>query len=416
MKARERLLDPRRLSLRGHRRLRRGLTGSAVAAVAMAALTASQAPGLLRPAPSAPSEPVAGPAGAVRTEQPSDGAYHTELPPLVSPKPTPMPPGTPPAVGVIDPVWAQEGIAATVLAAYQRAAQRLAGSAPHCHLPWQLLAALGKVESGHAGGGRVDAHGTTLTPILGPVLNGAGFADIADTDHGTLDGDARHDRAVGPMQFIPSTWATWGRDGNDDGRKDPNNVFDASLAAGSYLCADGRDLAVAADLNRAVLAYNHSADYLRTVLAWLEFYRRGAHGVPDGTGVLPSTPGAGSAGQLDADRGHKQGGGIVIGPQPSGKPPAPAPAHPGGSPSASRPPQSPPPSATPSPSSSSSSPTSSPSPSPSSSTSPSTSPSPSPSGGPGVPECRPRAERPGPRRPAGRPRRSPRCPRRPRWA
>ncbi|MCT9090176.1 lytic transglycosylase domain-containing protein [Streptomyces sp. ASQP_92] len=380
MRARERLLDLGRLAPARHRRLRRGFTGTAVAAVAMAALTASQAPGLLRPVPARPGEPVAGPVGAVREEQPSDGAYHTELPPLVPP----TPPSAPPQVGVADPVWTQEGIPATVLAAYQRAAQRLAGSAPRCHLPWQLLAALGKVESGHAGGGRVDAHGTTLTPILGPVLNGAGFADIADTDRGTLDGDAHYDRAVGPMQFIPATWATWGRDGNGDGRKDPNNVFDASLAAGAYLCADARDLAVAADLNRAVLGYNHSADYLRTVLSWLEFYRRGTHVVPDGTGVLPSTPGAGSAGQLHADRGRKQGGGIVIGPQPSSGPSAPTPAHPGASPSASRPPQSPSPSGSPSPS-----PSSSPNPSPSASPSPSpsTSTSPSPSGGPGVPGC-----------------------------
>ncbi|GAA2463588.1 hypothetical protein GCM10010388_64780 [Streptomyces mauvecolor] len=358
--------------LPGGKRLRRGLAGTAVAAVAMAALTASQAPGLLHAAPPRPDDPVAGPSVAVREQPPADGSYHTELPPLVSPRP----PSAPPAVGVIDPVWTQEGIPATVLAAYQKAEARLANSQPRCHLPWQLLAALGKVESGHAGGGRVDAHGTTLTPILGPVLNGAGFADIADTDHGALDGDTRHDRAVGPMQFIPSTWSTWAQDGNGDGRKDPNNVFDAALAAGVYLCADSRDLAIPADLDRAVLSYNHSADYLRTVLSWLEFYRRGTHAVPDGKGVLPTTPGAGSAQQIDADHGKKQGGGIVIGPQPSSGPTASVPAHPGGSPSASPPGQSPSPS--PSPSASDS-----PSPSPSDSTSP----GPSPSGSPGLPGC-----------------------------
>ncbi|KOU47778.1 hypothetical protein ADK54_12215 [Streptomyces sp. WM6378] len=338
----------------------------------MTALTASQAPGLLHAAPPRPDEPVAGPSTSVREQSPADGSYHTELPPLVSPRP----PSSPPAVGVIDPVWTQEGIPATVLAAYQQAEARLRNAEPRCHLPWQLLAALGKVESGHAGGGRVDAHGTTLTPILGPVLNGAGFADIADTDHGTLDGDTRHDRAVGPMQFIPSTWSTWAQDGNGDGRKDPNNVFDAALAAGVHLCADSRDLAVPADLDRAVLSYNHSADYLRTVLSWLEFYRRGTHAVPDGKGALPTTPGAGGARQIDDDHGKKQGGGIVIGPQPSSGPSASVPARPGGSPSASPPPQSP-----------------SPSPSPSASDSPgplpsgSTSPGPSPSGSPGLPDC-----------------------------
>ncbi|MFE9533610.1 lytic transglycosylase domain-containing protein [Streptomyces sp. NPDC006691] len=379
MKPSTHLIHLRRLSLlAGRKRLRRGVTGTAAVAVAVAALSASQAPGLLRPAPPHPDEPAAaGPAAAVQVEPPADGSYHTELPPLVA---APRPPNAPPVVGAVDPVWTQEGIPATVLAAYQRAETRLRGTAPRCHLPWQLLAALGKVESGHAGGGRVDAQGTTLSPILGPVLDGAGFANIADTDHGALDGDPRHDRAVGPMQFIPSTWATWGQDGNGDGRKDPNNVFDAALAAGMYLCADGRDLAVPADLDRAVLGYNHSADYLRTVLSWLEFYRRGTHAVPDGKGVLPSTPGAGSAQQIGEDRGRKQGGGIVIGPQPSGRPTSSVPPRPGGSPSASPPPKSPPPTASPSPSAP---PSGSPSPSPSGSTGP----GPSPSGSPGLPGC-----------------------------
>ncbi|MBO0517868.1 lytic transglycosylase, partial [Streptomyces beijiangensis] len=105
-------------------------------------------------------------------------------------------------------------------AAYKQAQQTVAGTDPGCHLPWQLLAAIGKVESGQARGGRVDAGGTTLSPILGPVLNGVGFANISDTDHGQYDGDSTHDRAVGPMQFIPSTWKTWGQDANGDGKKD----------------------------------------------------------------------------------------------------------------------------------------------------------------------------------------------------
>ena len=143
------------------------------------------------------------------------------------------------------------------------------------------------MESGQARGGRVDANGTTFSPILGPVLNGQGFAMIKDTDNGAYDGDSTHDRAVGPMQFIPSTWATWGQDGNDDGRKDPNNIYDAALAAGRYLCAGSRDLAIAADLDRAVLSYNHSNEYLRTVRSWFDYYKRGTHEVPDGTGVVP---------------------------------------------------------------------------------------------------------------------------------
>ncbi|MEV5941965.1 lytic transglycosylase domain-containing protein [Streptomyces sp. NPDC051994] len=358
-------------ALPGGQRLRRGLAATTVAAAVLAALTASQAPGLLRAAaPPHQDEPAVGEPVPVAEQPPSDGSYHTELPPPFS---SSRPPSAPPTVGVIDPVWTQEGIPATVLAAYQQAQAGLRGTRPRCHLPWQLLAAIGKVESGHAGGGRVDAHGRTLSPILGPVLNGSGFAAIADTDHGTLDGDTRYDRAVGPMQFIPSTWATWGQDGNGDGVKDPNNVFDSALAAGVYLCADSRDVAVSAELNRAVLSYNNSADYLRTVLSWLDFYRRGTHAVPDGKGVLPTTPGAGSAGQLGADKGGGQGGGIVIGPQPSSRPSAPVPTPPAASASASLPPS---PSQSPGPS-----------PSPSASPGPSGSPGPSPSGSPGLPGC-----------------------------
>jgi hypothetical protein len=83
------------------------------------------------------------------------------------------------------------------------------------------------------------------------------------------------------MQFIPSTWARWGTDGNGDGRADPDNVFDAALAAGRYLCAGGRDLSDPAELDRAVLGYNHSQAYLRTVRAWYAYYLEGHRVVPD---------------------------------------------------------------------------------------------------------------------------------------
>lgn len=177
------------------------------------------------------------------------------------------------------------GIPAMVLTAYQRAAAELAKQQPSCHLPWWLLAGIGHTESGHAESGRLYADGTTRGRILGPVLNGgiAGDAVITDTDHGAYDGDTRYDRAVGPMQFIPSTWKNWGADGNADGKRDPNNIFDATLAAGRYLCADGRDLATPAGQKAAVLSYNHSQAYLDTVLAWGYAYRSGASALPDQT-------------------------------------------------------------------------------------------------------------------------------------
>ncbi len=221
----------------------------------------------------------------------------------------------------------------------------------------ELLAAIGKVESGQARGGAVDANGTTLGRITGPPLDGRGFALIRDTDGGAHDGDTVYDRAVGPMQFLPSTWARWGTDGNGDGRADPNNIFDAALAAYHYLCFGDRDLRRPADLDRAVLSYNHSRSYLRLVRYWLAFYSRGVHAVPDGKGVVPRSPGAGgdtpATEPVDGGGGGGGGGGVVVGPQPSpsggtGPSPRPSPSVPG-SPDPTSPSPGPSTSSTPSP-------------------------------------------------------------------
>ncbi|MFB7585606.1 lytic transglycosylase domain-containing protein [Streptomyces sp. NPDC056169] len=269
------------------RRLRRGATSGAVVAAAVAALAASQAPEMIPPAADNTGGDRAIGAGDSTTPPADDSAtgdspYFTELPPLN----TPNKPGATTNLPVITGP-AEAGIPASVLSAYKRAEASIRSTDPACNLPWQLLAGIGKVESGQARGGGVDANGTTLSPILGPALNGVGFANISDTDGGAYDGDKTHDRAVGPMQFIPSTWATWGQDANGDGKKDPNNIYDAAQAAGLYLCDNDRNLALKADLDRAVLSYNRSTEYLNTVLSWFEFYRRGTHQVPDGTGVLP---------------------------------------------------------------------------------------------------------------------------------
>jgi hypothetical protein len=251
------------------------------------------------------------------TLPPGDGSYHTELPPLVTPKA----PGTPLTPAQYALVRTESGIPATVLRAYRAAERSVARTDPRCRLPWELLAGIGKVESGQARGGAVDRNGTTLRRITGPPLDGRGFALVRDTDGGAYDGDTVYDRAVGPMQFLPSTWGRWGVDGNGDGRADPDNVFDAALAAGHYLCAGDRDLGRAADLDRAVLSYNGSRAYLNLVRYWMDFYGHGVHSVPDGTGVVPQSPGAGSDTPAtepvhEEGSGIKEGGGIIIGPDP----------------------------------------------------------------------------------------------------
>ncbi|NUP16798.1 MAG: hypothetical protein HOZ81_11970 [Streptomyces sp.] len=246
----------------------------------MVALTASGAPGVV--AERAPDQNQRQPRAEQGPTVSGDTPYRTELPPLRTAK----------HAGETAPAPADAGapLPASVFAAYRRAEERLAREAPGCRLRWQLLAAIGQVESGQARGGRVTSDGTTVTPILGPRLDGVAFARIRDTDGGVHDGDAVYDRAVGPMQFIPSTWARWGADGNGDGRADPNNVHDAALAAGRYLCAGGRDLSLPAELDRAILGYNQSAAYLRTVRAWYAYFLDGHRVVPDSStdsGIRP---------------------------------------------------------------------------------------------------------------------------------
>jgi hypothetical protein len=176
----------------------------------------------------------------------------------------------------------------TMLEAYMRAAETLASTQPNCNVHWSLLAGIGKIESNHARGGMLDGQGNTVPHILGPVLNGGGFAAIQDTDGGAYDGDARWDRAVGAMQFIPSTWAGYAADGNNDGVRSPHNVYDATLAAGKYLCSGGLDLSKPQDRATAVFRYNHSNSYVATVLAWADAYARGVDPMPADP-VLPDT-------------------------------------------------------------------------------------------------------------------------------
>ncbi|MFT4126391.1 MAG: lytic murein transglycosylase [Gordonia sp. (in: high G+C Gram-positive bacteria)] len=193
------------------------------------------------------------------------------------------------------------GIPGVVLQAYKLAATRVSAETPACKLPWYLLAGIGRIESNHANNGSVDEFGTTINPISGPVLDGtlAGNQVIRDSDRGRLDGDTTHDRAMGPMQFIPSTWAAWGTDANGDGRADPNNVFDATTSAGRYLCAGVTDIMSADHRVAAVMRYNHSVDYARNVLAWAAAYATGVrptHPIPElrrprsSTSSSPSRP------------------------------------------------------------------------------------------------------------------------------
>lgn len=167
------------------------------------------------------------------------------------------------------------GIPEMMLAAYRNAELALQSSTPGCGVTWNLLAGIGRIESGHASNGRTDAAGTTDPPILGPALDGSlpGNEVIRAADGGYV-------RALGPMQFLPSTWSRYAADGNADGHADPHNVFDAALGAGKYLCSGGLNLRDPQQELRAVLRYNNSMSYAANVLSWSAAYRTGGRPAP----------------------------------------------------------------------------------------------------------------------------------------
>ena len=169
-------------------------------------------------------------------------------------------------------------IPSAALAAYQRAETVIDKADRTCHLPWQLVAAIGRVESDHgrADGNRLSVAGISQPGVFGVALDGQhGTTKIPDTDGGVYDGDTRFDRAVGPMQFIPSTWSTVGVDADGDGQRNPQDINDAALAAAVYLCSGTDDLSSSAGQSAAVYRYNHSSSYVATVLAVMQSYLSG---------------------------------------------------------------------------------------------------------------------------------------------
>jgi membrane-bound lytic murein transglycosylase B len=198
------------------------------------------------------------------------------------------------------PEGSDVAIPSLALRAYQNAASWAAGFSPRSHLPWSVVAGIGRLESNHGrfkgSAARFSAAGDVSPEILGPALDGRpGFAAIRDTDGGAWDRDRAWDRAVGPMQFIPSTWRSVGRDGNNDGTANPHNLFDAAMTTAAYLCASSGDLADPAQLRRAVFAYNHSMEYVANVLRWAAFYDQ-AGPVPGQDPAGSGQPGPGGSG------------------------------------------------------------------------------------------------------------------------
>jgi membrane-bound lytic murein transglycosylase B len=212
---------------------------------------------------------------------------------LLQTKPTHAKKQAPVSHGVISGL-AANGIPKVALNAYRVAAARMSSVQPGCGIDWALLAGIGREESDHGrfGGAVLRSDGVSTPPIMGPALDGVRWDYIPAPANGqALYGDGKYAHALGPMQFIPSTWALYGTDATGDGKADVFNINDAALGAARYLCAAGGDLHAHAGQVRAVLAYNHSDEYLAQVLALADAYRRGVPitGLPVGItkGALP---------------------------------------------------------------------------------------------------------------------------------
>jgi hypothetical protein len=206
-------------------------------------------------------------------------------------------PQKPPHINTADPaatVFSGDGIPTVALNAYIHAANLLGISDPTCLITWEDLAGIGRVESDngqtYGSGARVTENGTLSPPILGPVLDGEdGMPAIATTDHGVLEYNPVWARAVGPMQFLPSTWYAYAQSGSGDAVPNPENFYDAALTAGVYLCKNGGDMATPQGLTNAIYAYNHSSYYVSVVEQWIGYYtQEGASALlAAGAGLIP---------------------------------------------------------------------------------------------------------------------------------
>jgi len=215
---------------------------------------------------------------------------------------------SPPPAAVVNSPGALR-IPAMALAAYRNAESMMTAAFPACGVSWNLLAGIGRIESMHAYGGATDSRGTAVRPIYGPALDGTlpGNEIIVQSRSAER---VTYARAMGPMQFLPGTWSRYASDGDNDGKADVQNVFDASLAAARYLCSGGLNLRNQADVMAAILRYNNSMAYTRNVLSWAASYATGVVPVdlPPINGSVPSLgSSSGSFGSANTHLDRTQG-------------------------------------------------------------------------------------------------------------
>jgi hypothetical protein len=92
------------------------------------------------------------------------------------------------------------------------------------------------------------------------------------------------------MQFLDSSWKMFGADGNGDGVKDVNNIYDAALGAANHLCASGKgSLQDPQNLHDAIFGYNHAEWYVAKVIDWASQYSGRAVPVAAAEGDITSS-------------------------------------------------------------------------------------------------------------------------------
>ncbi len=136
------------------------------------------------------------------------------------------------------------------------------------------------MESHH---GTIDGRSLTVDgrsepPIIGVALDGVGpVAAIRSTpESAQWHGDPVWEHAVGPMQFLRSSWEPWAADGDGDGVMDPHDLDDAAATAARYLCASGQDLDSGSTWASAIHSYNHAQEYVDAVHAAATAYAQRA--------------------------------------------------------------------------------------------------------------------------------------------
>ena len=133
-----------------------------------------------------------------------------------------------------------------------------AGTCPG--LPWTVLAGIGTVESGNGQSNLPGVHeGTNPFGAAGPMQIGVG-------------GVAGNRWGGSPVHPASENFGGVATDGDGDGLDDVYDPADAIYAAAKFLCAAGARGGNRADLERAVLAYNHVGWYVAEVMAWASRY------------------------------------------------------------------------------------------------------------------------------------------------